>query len=244
MGLYINSGKHPDILKNPVRVVETNQAYFKQDTLTDMLEVQQKTNELLQQSYIDLKEVVEKHAATQTSRWKYVQSKMNHQRQMNSQQKNLDHQVLEKLKSVEDRQGKLQGIIENQEPFTKDLMSMITLANQEVLLKLTQAEEVNAQLQLKVDEQVDLQSQLVQQLAKQEEIQMEMGNRLENQEAFMEKIIRQIDYFRSVLFERTNYLAEKIDAGYTTFTQMLSLKSRVKTDLLKFDPKSPNKDAD
>jgi hypothetical protein len=29
-----------------------------------------------------------------------------------------------------------------------------------------------------------------------------------------EKIIRQIDYFRATLFERTNYLAEKIDTGY------------------------------
>lgn len=226
MGLYINSGKHPDILKNPATVVEVNQTYFKQDTLTDMLEEQQKTNDLLQQSYINLKDAVEKHASMQTSRWKYVQSKMNHQRQMNAQQKNLDHQVLDKLKNVEDRQGKLQSSLENQEPFTKDLMNMMTQANQEVLLKLTEAEEANAQLQLKMDEQVNLQNQLVQQLAKQEEIQVEMGNRLENQEAFMEKIMRQIDYFRSVLFERTNYLADKIDAGYTTFTQMLTGKAR------------------
>lgn len=59
MGLYINSGKHPDILKNPVTVVEVNQSYFKQDSLADMLEEQQKTNDLLQQSYIDLKDSVE-----------------------------------------------------------------------------------------------------------------------------------------------------------------------------------------
>jgi len=228
---------------NPASVVEVNQTYFKQDTITDMLEAQQKTNDLLQQSYIDLKESVEKHASMQTSRWKYVQSEMNHQRQMNTQQKNLDHQVLEKLKNVEERQGKLQSSLENQEPFAKDLMNMMTQANQEVLLKLMQAEEANAQLQLKVDEQVHLQNQLVQQLAKQEEIQMEMGNRLENQEAFMEKIMRQIDYFRSVLFERTNYLAEKIDAGYTTFTQMLTGKTRsAKVEQLKHEPKSPEID--
>ncbi|MET0786738.1 MAG: hypothetical protein ABWY25_08545, partial [Paenisporosarcina sp.] len=122
-------------------------------------------------------------------------------------------------------------------------MNMVTQANQEVLLKLMQAEEANTQLQIKVDAQVNLQNQLVQQLAKQEEIQIEMGNRLENQEAFMEKIMRQIDYFRSVLFERTNYLAEKIDAGYTTFTQMLSGKARLaKIEQLKLDTKLPKKD--
>lgn len=112
---------------------------------------------------------------------------MNHQRQINTQQKNVDHQVLEKLKNVEDRQGKLQTSFENQVLFAKDLMNMMTQANLEVLLKLKQAEDANAQLQLKMDEQVHLQNQLVQQLAKQEEIQVEMGNRLENQEAFMEK---------------------------------------------------------
>lgn len=55
--------------------------------------------------------------------------------------------------------------------------------------------------------------------------------------------MRQIDYFRSVLFERTNYLAEKIDAGYTTFTQMLTGKTRTgKAEQVKHEPKSPEID--
>lgn len=44
--------------------------------------------------------------------------------------------------------------------------------------------------------------------------QDEVLNRLEHQEALTEKITRQIEYFRSILFERTNYLAEKIESGY------------------------------
>ena len=59
-----------------------------------------------------------------------------------------------------------------------------------------------------------MQNQLSQQISKQADTQLEVLNRLENQEALTEKILRQIDYFRATLFERTNYLAEKIDTGY------------------------------
>jgi hypothetical protein len=37
---------------------------------------------------------------------------------------------------------------------------------------------------------------------------------LDKQEALTEKIYRQLNHIRSILFERTNYLAEKMDEGY------------------------------
>src|SRR5699024_12866080 len=41
-----------------------------------------------------------------------------------------------------------------------------------------------------------------------------MLDRLENQEALMEKFHRQISEFRSILFERSSFLAEKIEDSY------------------------------
>ncbi|MBI0577134.1 hypothetical protein IEC97_07155 [Neobacillus cucumis] len=51
-----------------------------------------------------------------------------------------------------------------------------------------------------------------------EQMMMDMLNqvltRLDRQEALTEKILRQINHIRSILFERTNYLATKIEDGY------------------------------
>ncbi|MEH7113880.1 hypothetical protein V7124_16015 [Neobacillus niacini] len=62
--------------------------------------------------------------------------------------------------------------------------------------------------------QEELQKQLAEKIRKQEEFQTEVFTRLEQQEALTEKIFRQVNHIRSILFERTNYLAEKIDEGY------------------------------
>ena len=62
--------------------------------------------------------------------------------------------------------------------------------------------------------QEELQKQLTEKFNNQEEFQTGVLTRLDQQEALTEKIFRQINHIRSVLFERTNYLAEKIDEGY------------------------------
>jgi hypothetical protein len=62
--------------------------------------------------------------------------------------------------------------------------------------------------------QEELQKQLAEKMSKQEEFQTGVLTRLDQQEALTEKIFRQLNHIRSILFERTNYLAEKIDEGY------------------------------
>jgi vacuolar-type H+-ATPase subunit I/STV1 len=77
--------------------------------------------------------------------------------------------------------------------------------------KHTEYEELIIHL-LKIQE--ELQRQLSEKINKQEVFQTEVLTRLDQQEALTEKISRQLNHIRSILFERTNYLAEKIDEGY------------------------------
>jgi len=51
--------------------------------------------------------------------------------------------------------------------------------------------------------------------AKHEDAQQDILNRLENQEALAEKILREVQHFRSILFERAHHLAEKIEDSYS-----------------------------
>lgn len=74
--------------------------------------------------------------------------------------------------------------------------------------------EKTASLAEKVEQQMTLQKEIAEKSLKQEAFQDEVLQRLENQEALTEKILRKIDHFRSILYERTNFISERIGKGY------------------------------
>ncbi|PFP25832.1 hypothetical protein COJ96_18925 [Bacillus sp. AFS073361] len=80
--------------------------------------------------------------------------------------------------------------------------------------RLERSEAMNHQLVKQMNEQLEIQKEVSEKMTKQEEFQGGVLLRLDNQEALMDKISRQINHIRSILFERTNYLAAKIDDGY------------------------------
>lgn len=85
-----------------------------------------------------------------------------------------------------------------------------------VIDSLERYEHKNGELISKMDQQIELQQKMATEIAKQENLQHEVVNRLENQEAISEKMLRQMENLRSILYERTNYLAEKIEKGYAS----------------------------
>ncbi|PGY08431.1 hypothetical protein [Bacillus sp. AFS031507] len=80
--------------------------------------------------------------------------------------------------------------------------------------RLERYEDANHNLAIQLNKQLELQKEISKKMTKQEEFQGGVLQRLDNQEALMDKISRQINHIRSILFERTNYLATKIDDGY------------------------------
>ncbi|OLS41869.1 hypothetical protein [Bacillus sp. MRMR6] len=80
--------------------------------------------------------------------------------------------------------------------------------------RMEKHETANNQIHMQISDQYLLQKQMSEKISGQEEFQNGVISRLDKQEALTEKISRQINHIRSILFERTNYLAEKIDDGY------------------------------
>lgn len=70
-------------------------------------------------------------------------------------------------------------------------------------LELTLIERFN-----KLEESID------HKLLSQQDFQTDVLKRLDHQEALTEKIYRQLNHLRSIIFERTNYLATKVEEGY------------------------------
>ena len=213
----MNTDKHPDVYKNDGKIVERNQTSFKQNHVAELLVAQQETNDTLNKSFSELKDLFEKQATKQTNQWKFFQQGISEQKKMNFHHEKIENQVLEWLRKLDEKSVALQSTLEKEVLGNKDLinyMDQLSQSNQEVVNQLDKVGLKNEQLEQKVDEQLILQKQIAQHMNSQENTQSEVLNRLDNQEALTEKILRQIDHFRSVLFERTNYLSEKIDTGY------------------------------
>jgi len=73
----------------------------------------------------------------------------------------------------------------------------------------------------RVSEIKNTQATLVQKAVEQRELYEDINNRFKQQEAISDKTMRQIDNLRSILYERTNFLAEKISDGMQVILQFL-----------------------
>ena len=161
MGLYINKDKHPTVFKNNKKILEPNQKLVRRDTLTEIIDEQQRANVSLIKAINDMKNQFLTQEVVQASQWDKFTSQLNDLRTNNQKHKEYEELIIDLLKT-----------------------------------------------------QAELQKQLSEKLSKQEEFQKGVLTRLDQQEALTEKIFRQINHIRSILFERTNFLAEKIDEGY------------------------------
>lgn len=217
MGLYINKKGHPEVFQNPNNIHESNQGYAKIDYLSELIKGQKEAYESLHHSFHDLKNLHQQQENTQISQWKDIGKQLKELQENHHQQKEFESHVMEWLTKVDDENRKLQGMMENEGQLKQEMIEQITIisqSNQEIMNRLGQYESSNHELTLKINEQLEHHNQISEQFSKHEDVQNEVLTRLDSQEALTEKILRQINHIRSILFERTNYLAEKIESGY------------------------------
>ncbi|HWO95818.1 MAG TPA: hypothetical protein VNM45_05705 [Bacillus sp. (in: firmicutes)] len=171
MGLFINDRDHPDVFKNNEKIHAPSQRMIRHNSLTELIEEQQKANAALAKSIAELKP----------------------------------------------RNERLEAVLKKESLLKKAIMDQIHHLNgfnQEIVSRLEKNEGANEQLSLQLNKQLELQKEVADKLSNQEAIQEKMLKRLDHQEALTEKISRQLNHIRSILFERTNHLAVKLEEGY------------------------------
>lgn len=95
-----------------------------------------------------------------------------------------------------------------------DQMSVMKDDQKQLIEQLTKQALNQEQISDQLMKQVDYQEQMKSQMTKQTDYQEEVLSRLEKQEALIEKALRQLQHFRSIIYERSSYLAEKIEESY------------------------------
>ncbi|MBO1005111.1 hypothetical protein [Pseudogracilibacillus auburnensis] len=217
MGLFINKGKHPDVFKNTEDIKDANQAFYERDYFSDLVNEQKKAYETLEQSLRALSAKNEHQDRNQTTRLQEIGGQLEDLQENIRKHEDYEEGLNEWLMNLDDKSNHIQATLEAEELVKKELLKQlqsVTQSNEAVRLQLGEFESANAQLTQKVNEQAEVQKQISEQLTSHEDTQQEVIKRMENQEALTDKILRQIEHIRSTLFERTSYLAEKIENSY------------------------------
>ncbi|WP_163102323.1 hypothetical protein [Peribacillus alkalitolerans] len=88
------------------------------------------------------------------------------------------------------------------------------IRTKEVLERLDQQEVSTKEVLVRLDQQEVGTKEVLVRLGQSEVGTKEVLVRLDQQEALVQRIMMQLNDFRSILFERTNHLVEKIESGY------------------------------
>lgn len=217
MGLFMNKDEHPGVFISGQSIDEPNQEYFKLDYFAELVKEQKEVNHSLSSSFRKLNSLYHQQKNTQANQWKEIHAQLTALHVQHDQHKKFESQATEWLTMLENNNAELKRIMKHENVLKKEIIDEITVlsqSNQEIVDQLGNYKSANEELHSQLNELVDFHKELSGQLSKQDDHQDQVLNRLETQEALMEKTLRQISQFRSILFERTNYIAESIENSY------------------------------
>lgn len=217
MGLFMNKADHPDVFRNNQTIKEPNQNYFKLDYFAELMKEQKRVNNTLFDSFRNLESLYQQQKNTQASQWTEINNQLHSLMERSFQHEQFESQTMEWLTVLDRNNSEMQRMMENENMFKKDIMERIDnlrQSNQEIVNKLNHYGSSNKELVEEMNDLVDLHKKMSEGLSKQDDHQNHVIDKLENQEALMEKTLRQVGQFRSILFERTNYIAERIENSY------------------------------
>ncbi len=206
-------------------ILPPNQGYFIKSHISEVIQEQQRVNKTLLRSFHELSNRYDEQEDNHSTRWEELRSQLNQLQQMNAHHEIMEQQVMDQLKQADASHQMLQNQFEVEKLSKQQVMGQLEQlkSSQEMVKKMLESiTEANDQLILKMDEQTNAQEKMSEEIAAKSGSNEKFTLRLDNQEAVMEKITRQIDYFRGLLFERTNYLSEKIDQTSSSIRSMTS----------------------
>ncbi|WP_062352406.1 hypothetical protein [Bacillus kwashiorkori] len=215
MSLYMNQNNER-IYINKAIDDNQNQKIYKANFIEQYLREQKSANEKLEATLKLLIENLHGYEAREDDRWFAVQNKLSEVRQNQNNLDEYQRQMVGKLNELEQKNHELFKQIEEGK-HTEDVRKLLNGLKQayvDLIERLALNEEKNEEMTKQLESLNGLQTNLQDTLEKQEVVQKEIRDRLDNQEALTDKLLRQMNNIRSIIYERTNFLAGKIEEGY------------------------------
>ncbi|WP_203247142.1 hypothetical protein [Sporosarcina beigongshangi] len=230
MGLFINIQSHSDVFNNEANLVEINQSYSRIDSLTQWMQEQHEENASLHRHIGDLEMLLQQQKKVQSNQLTTIRNRLNELQKIDFQHEQFKNNVMKSLRQLDDQQQELHQMLVDEQVLEQVFRMQISESSKEMATKM--------------NEHMDHQQQLSKQILQQGDAQKVVISRLDNQEGLTDKMARQLDHLRGVLYERTNFLTEKIENSYTvTASYLAKLLTNPEQPMTRFlmNPKSEEK---
>ena len=224
MGLFFNRKSHTDIYKGN-SIDEKNQAIYRSDSVSEALMEQKKAIELMNVTYSEMDKQLQTQRTIQSDRWKTAGMHFEEILDYQSQHRQFEQEAIQTLENLDRKHIELQKLLDNKQRVNEELVEQINLlsqSNTEIAERLDKFDADQEKLLAKMDEQIEKQDQFSYSLEEQKIAQTELVDRIEQHEGLIEKMMRQLDFLRTVIFERSHFIAEKIDKSYQLTTTYIS----------------------
>lgn len=196
---------------------EPNQEYFKSDYWKEMLQEQSKVNESFQTALKKMKANMQEQRLHEEKRWQEIVLDVVELKDNSNRHYQFEKQTREWITILENNSQELHRIVTENSSINQEILDeihRIHQSNGEIMEQLMKYEKVNRELSGKMSDLANKQDIMVEKVATQSDNHDNVIQHLENHEALMEKSNRQLDNLRSILFERTSFIADKIEESY------------------------------
>lgn len=224
MGLFFNKKSHSDLFKGD-NIAERNQTIYRTDSLSEAMKEQKKSFDMMNEKYSEMEKQLQKQRRIQSDRWRTTGIRFDEILDHQSQHRQFEQEAIETLERLDQKHKELQRMLENKRKMNEQLVEQINMLNQsnaEIAERLDKFDADQEKLLTKMDAQIEKQDQFSLAMEEQKTAQIEIAERIEQQEGLIEKMMRQMDFLRSVIFERSHFIAEKIDKSYQLTTTYIS----------------------
>ncbi|OEH56165.1 hypothetical protein AQ616_01205 [Oceanobacillus sp. E9] len=228
MSLYMNENEN--VYKSEQQLYAPNQQVFIRSHMSEVLEEHNNIQQSIMKSIRRLNSQMAGQGLKQQQNWDSITDQLQILEKDSMNHKMMEQNVLDKLQILEDSQQSISIQIKEEGISKQQITSHLTelKKSQQVLQELMDSmQTTNEKYHDKVEEQNQMQQAVMQTLKDKEVETGKVYERLESQDALLEKVVRQMDHFRGVMYERTNYLAKKLES---TVTYMLNKLTGVNDD--------------
>lgn len=232
MGLFINKRVHVDLFNEENGIQGSNQDVFRTDAFTQAVEEQRTAYNLINEKHDELQKQLRKQKRIQSDRWSAAGLQLEAIIDNQMQHNQFESDVKESINRLNRLNEGLLSDLDEKRRSNEELVAKIerlTLANNNFSERLEKIDGDQALLLAKMNSQIAQQHLFSETLNEQTNVQGKIAEKLEQQEGLLEKFAHQLNFLRSVIFERTHFLADKIDNSFQLTTTYLSkLKDKAK----------------
>jgi hypothetical protein len=237
--VYIKNQENRTLYKHSSEIkVTSNQDSFRKNYLQEFIKQQSNINSSLENASNEVNILVNETRNEQEQHFNHVLKQLEQQEKRTTPLiENITRQeeaykiLLDRFEAIDEFNHELSKKYDNEGLINQAIVDQLTIqdtAIQQLSKKIEQFGGLHHSLSEQLEEQNNINDDILKTLELQESFHKTILERLEHQEALNQKMSREIDSLKATLFERFNYVIEKIEDNYkqiTGFVTQLFTKS-------------------